>query len=79
MLIDCDTCPVRASGCADCLVTALYEPPREVELLDRDELWAVETLTRAGFEVSVVEPEPEPKPETARRPLRLAGRRGRAA
>jgi hypothetical protein len=75
MLIDCGTCPVRGSGCADCLVTALYEPPAEVGRLDRDELWAVETLTRAGFEVSLVEPEPAP----ARRPLPLVRRRGRAA
>jgi hypothetical protein len=73
MLIDCDNCPRRGTGCADCMITALYEPPAEVELLDRDELWAIETLTRAGFEVTLLDPQP------SRPPLRLAGRRGRAA
>jgi hypothetical protein len=40
MLVDCTKCPRRGSGCDGCLVAALYEPPPEVELLDRDELWA---------------------------------------
>jgi len=60
MLIDCGTCAVRGSGCADCALTALFEPPVEVEVLDRDELWAVEILTRAGFEVEVLDPPAEP-------------------
>jgi hypothetical protein len=73
MLIDCDSCPVRGTGCAGCLVTALIEPPAEVRVLDRDELWAIEILTRAGFHVTLVE-EPAERP-----PLRLISRRGRAA
>jgi hypothetical protein len=73
MLIDCESCSVRGEGCAGCLVTALYEPPVEVDLLTRDELWAIETLSRAGFDVTVLEPEPAAPP--ARRPLRLVGRR----
>jgi hypothetical protein len=73
MLIDCGTCETRGSGCAGCFVAALYEPPAEVEMLDRDELWAIEILTRAGFDVALIEQQPES------RPLRLAGRRGRAA
>jgi hypothetical protein len=73
MLVNCDNCPRRATGCGDCMITALYEPPTEVEVLDRDELWAIETLTRAGFEVTLLDPQP------VRAPLRLAGRRGRAA
>ena len=73
MLVDCDKCPRRGLGCEGCLVAVLDRPPREVELLDRDELWAIETLARAGFEVTVIEPEP------AQPPLRLVGRRGRAA
>jgi hypothetical protein len=77
MLIDCQNCPSRATGCDGCMITALYEPPVEVELLRRDELWAIETLTRAGFEVTVLDPQP------ARAPLRLVGgrrrRRGHAA
>jgi len=73
MLIDCETCPVRGSGCSDCLVSALFDPPGEVELLDRDELWAVETLARAGFDVTLLDPRPR------RRSLRLTGRRASAA
>jgi hypothetical protein len=73
MLIDCDRCPVRGTGCAGCLVTALIEPPAEVRVLDRDELWAIEILTRAGFDVTLVEEPAE------RAPLRLISRRGRAA
>ncbi|GIJ49811.1 hypothetical protein Val02_66970 [Virgisporangium aliadipatigenens] len=60
MLIDCETCTARGAGCADCALTALFTPPVEVEVLDRDELWAVEILTRAGFEVEVLEPHDEP-------------------
>jgi hypothetical protein len=73
MLIDCDNCPRRASGCDGCLVAVLNDPPPEVEMLDRDELWAIETLARAGFDVAVLDPQP------TRRPSRLVGRRGHAA
>jgi hypothetical protein len=85
MLVDCTKCPRRGSGCDGCLVAALYEPPPEVELLDRDELWAIETLARAGFEVTLLEgpdasrdlgvPVAEPGPP----PLRLVRPRGGAA
>jgi hypothetical protein len=74
MLIDCDTCRVRGPGCDGCLVSVLIEPPAEVLLLDRDELWAIETLARAGFEVALVEPRP---PEGQLVPL--ISRQGRAA
>lgn len=75
MLIDCDTCPARGpAACDGCLVSALIEPPAEVELLDADELWAIETLARAGFEVTLLAPEAERPPV----PL-VVGRRGRAA
>ena len=66
MLIDCDSCAVRGTGCADCLVTAL---------LERDELLAIEMLARAGFEVSLVEP---PAPAPGRR-LRILPNQGRVA
>jgi hypothetical protein len=56
MLVDCTKCPRRGTGCDGCLVAALFEPPPEVELLDRSELWAIETLARAGFEVTLLEP-----------------------
>jgi hypothetical protein len=73
MLIDCNNCPRRSTGCDGCMVAVLYDPPAEVELLDRDELWAIETLTRAGFEVTLLDPQP------TRQRMRLVGRRGRAA
>jgi hypothetical protein len=65
-------------------VAALYEPPPEVELLDRDELWAIETLARAGFEVTLLEHEAAgsagvPVAEQGPPPLRLVGGRGGAA
>ena len=53
------------------MIAALYEPPIEVERLDRDELWAIETLVRAGFDVTLLEPEP------ARSPVWLDERRRR--
>lgn len=35
MLIDCDACGVRGSGCADCVITALVgAPPAGVELTE---------------------------------------------
>jgi hypothetical protein len=83
MLVDCTKCPRRGSGCDGCLVAALYEPPPEVELLDRDELWAIETLARAGFEVTLLEHEAAtagvPVAEQGPPPLRLVGRGGGAA
>ena len=84
MLVDCTKCPRRGSGCDGCLVAALYEPPPEVELLDRDELWAIETLARAGFEVTLLEAEPAgsagvPVAEQGPPPLRLLRGGGAAA
>jgi hypothetical protein len=71
MLVDCTKCPRRGTGCDGCLVAALYEPPPEVELLDREELWAIETLARAGFEVTLLEPPSAPVVEQGPPPLRL--------
>jgi hypothetical protein len=83
MLVDCTKCPRRGSGCDGCLVAALYEPPPEVELLDRDELWAIETLARAGFEVTLLEHDSAiagvPVAEQGPPPLRLVRRGGAAA
>jgi hypothetical protein len=73
MLVDCEKCPRRATGCDGCLVAALDSPPVEVDLLDRDELWAIETLARAGFTVTLLDTQSQ-WPAT-----RLARRRGRAA
>ena len=85
MLVDCTKCPRRGTGCDGCLVAALYEPPPEVELLDRDELWAIETLARAGFEVTLLEPpsvstgQRAPVAEQGPPPLRLVRGGGAAA
>ncbi|GAA0901370.1 hypothetical protein GCM10009557_96750 [Virgisporangium ochraceum] len=84
MLVDCTKCPRRSTGCDGCLVAALLEPPPEVELLDRDELWAIETLARAGFEVTLLEPPSvstgrAPVAEQGPPPLRLVRRGGSAA
>lgn len=85
MLVDCTKCPRRGTGCEGCLVAALYEPPPEVELLDRDELWVIETLARAGFEVTLLDPpsvsarQRAPVAEQGPPPLRLVRRGGAAA
>ncbi|HLL64553.1 MAG TPA: hypothetical protein VK453_02270 [Micromonosporaceae bacterium] len=55
MLIDCDTCAVRGAACTGCVMTALLSPPRHLDLLDAAEARAIETLARAGFEVTVLE------------------------
>jgi hypothetical protein len=37
VLIDCDTCIVRGTGCSDCVMTVLLNTPRLVELDDNEE------------------------------------------
>ena len=73
MIIDCDRCPNRATGCPGCLVTALTDPPAEVQFLDADELWAIEVLSRAGFDVTMLDA------PAARAPVRSLSPPGRAA
>jgi hypothetical protein len=73
MLIDCGTCPVRGEGCSGCLVTALFDPPKGMGRLNREESWAVEVLSRAGFEVTVLDQ------QRARERVPLIGRRHTAA
>jgi len=49
MLIDCDTCAVRALACGDCVVTVLLgAPPQGVEL-DPAERRALEALADGGL------------------------------
>ena len=49
MLIDCDSCVVRGTGCADCVVSVLLgAPPAGVEL-DPDEQAAIDVLARTGL------------------------------
>jgi hypothetical protein len=59
MLIDCDACGVRGSGCADCVISALVgAPPAGVELtelpagveLDEVENTALRALVSAGLD-----------------------------
>jgi hypothetical protein len=54
MLIDCDTCAVRGAACGGCVVATLFGLPPEVQRLDAVEAAAIETLARAGFEVTVL-------------------------
>jgi hypothetical protein len=61
MLIDCSSCAVRGPACRDCLVSALFDAPAEIESLEPDELRAIEVFARAGFEVEVVSTQPAPR------------------
>ena len=48
MLVDCDTCTVRGTGCADCVVTVLLGMPPVLEL-DEDEQRAIDALAESGL------------------------------
>ena len=48
MLIDCDTCIVRGTGCSDCVVTVLLNTLRPVELDDTEQAVLV-SLADAGL------------------------------
>ncbi|MEU4567169.1 hypothetical protein [Micromonospora sp. NPDC023956] len=69
MLIDCARCEIRGRGCADCLVTVLFDTPEQVAGLGAAEQHAVEILARAGFEVEVLA---GPAPAGTARPFRAA-------
>ena len=78
MLIDCDACGVRGSGCADCVITALVgAPPAGVELtelpngveLDDAEEDALRALVMGGLNpeflsITAAEPGHEARPRT---------------
>ena len=69
MIVDCDTCAVRGTGCADCAIHVLFHTPPEIEQLTTDEIHAIEVLARAGLDPEVVEvPAESAVPRT---PLRL--------
>ncbi|MEV0154606.1 hypothetical protein AB0H57_12810 [Micromonospora sp. NPDC050686] len=55
MLIDCDRCGIRGTGCSGCLVTALLDADPPVAGLDPAEQRAVEAFAVAGFEVAVLD------------------------
>ncbi|SCL23322.1 hypothetical protein [Micromonospora inyonensis] len=69
MLIDCARCEIRGRGCADCLVTVLFDMPEQVAGLGAAEQHAVEVFARAGFEVEIL---PATAPATPARPFRAA-------
>lgn len=48
MIIDCDRCEVRGDACADCVVTVLLGPPKELEL-DVPERRALDVLAAGGM------------------------------
>ncbi|MDR7278255.1 hypothetical protein [Catenuloplanes atrovinosus] len=68
MIVDCDTCAVRGTGCAGCAIHALFHTPPEIERLTPDEIQAIEVLARAGLDPEIVEVPDESVPRT---PLRL--------
>jgi hypothetical protein len=71
MLIDCDTCKVRGQACGECVVNLLFgqAPPvserTEEHAGSTAEQRAIQVLTAAGFEVTVL------SREDLRSPLRL--------
>lgn len=75
MLIDCDTCAVRGTACAGCMMSAVLDGPATVGHLEPDEHRAIEAFARAGLDVEVLEA------PAARRPVRAvpAGSRRRIA
>jgi hypothetical protein len=49
LLIDCDRCSVRGSGCGDCVVTFLLGGPPSGVVLDDAERRAIDVLANAGL------------------------------
>jgi hypothetical protein len=49
VLIDCDTCSVRGSGCDDCVISVLLGSPAEFVDLDESEQTAVDALAAGGL------------------------------
>lgn len=76
MLIECARCEIRGVGCADCLVTVLYDTSEPVAGLGVAEQRAVEVFTRAGFDVTVLPADvavlPASAPPTPSQPVRAA-------
>lgn len=70
MLIDCDRCSVRGSGCAECIVSIVLPSVPERPGLDATDTAALEAFGRVGFEVTVLS-------TTVRRPERRRGRGSR--
>jgi hypothetical protein len=71
MLIDCDGCQVRGTGCADCVVTTLLAAPAVADPGDGTGLVDIDEEERRALQV-LADLDMVP-------PLRLAHRRGRAS
>jgi hypothetical protein len=56
MLIDCDTCTARGTGCADCVVTVLLGAPPSWQTSDPVVVPLPERFPRAAAEDVVVPP-----------------------
>ncbi len=72
MLIDCERCVVRGAACEGCVVTMLLQPAPGsagdgAARADAAEAHAIETLTRAGFDVTLLG---RVDPRQRRRPAR---------
>ncbi|MEV0394274.1 hypothetical protein [Polymorphospora rubra] len=68
MLIDCQSCTVRGAACRECVVTALFDAPREIAELTPDDRQVLEILARAGLDPQVI----TDRPPTTAGPVRLA-------
>lgn len=49
MLIDCDTCVARGTGCGDCVIHVILNNPVQPVDLDDSEWEAVDALAAAGL------------------------------
>jgi hypothetical protein len=75
MLIDCDTCAVRGTACAGCMMSAMLDAAAPVERLDPEERRAIEVFARAGFDVQLLAGNPLRRAT----PLHRTGRRRHVA
>lgn len=49
MLIDCDSCQMRALACQDCVVSVLLGPPQTSRHVNDDEAQALGVLADSGL------------------------------
>ena len=68
LLIECDRCTLRGTGCGDCVVTFLLGSPPSGVALDDDERRALDVLADAGLVPPLRMVEPLESPVTAEHP-----------
>jgi hypothetical protein len=68
LLIECDRCSLRGTGCGDCVVTFLLGSPPSGVALDDDERRAIDVLADAGLVPPLRMVEPLDSPATAEYP-----------